>query len=158
MEIGAFHPVHLTFPEAFLRMGGALALSLCLGLERFLRKKPIDFRPFVIISVASCALAIGIIEFAYGTDDETMSIDPGRVLSGVMSGIGFLGAGALFREDKTVHGAGSAASIWASGAIGLICGLGFLWLAGILALTLVVVLLVSRPFTEDYTININDEK
>ena len=158
MEIGAFHPVHLAWLDVFLRMAGALILSLVLGLERFLRRKPIDFRPFVIISVASCALSIGIIEFAYGTQDDTMSIDPGRVLSGVMSGIGFIGAGALFRENRTVYGAGSAASIWASGAIGLICGLGFLWLAGLLALVLVVLLTVSRPFTQDYTINIRDEE
>lgn len=157
MDIGAFHPAYLSWLDVLLRVGGALILSLALGLERFLRRKPIDFRPFVIISVASCALSLGIIEFAYGTEDETMSIDPGRVLSGVMSGIGFIGAGALFREDKTVHGAGSAASIWASGAIGLICGLGFLWLAGILALVLLALLIISRPFTEDYTINIDND-
>ena len=157
METGAFHPVHLAWLDVFLRIAGALVLSLVLGLERFLRRKPIDFRPFVIISVASCALSVGIIEFAYGTEDETMSSDPGRVLSGVMSGIGFIGAGALFREDKTVYGAGSAASIWASGAIGLICGLGYLWLAAILALVLLVLLIVSRPFTGDYTIGNNDE-
>lgn len=157
METDAFHPGHLTFLEALLRMGGALVLSLSLGVERFLRKKPVDFRPFVIISVASCALSIGIIELAYGTTDGTISVDPGRVLSGVMSGIGFIGAGALFREDKTVYGAGSAASVWASGAIGLICGLGFLWLSGILTFTLLAVLLISRPFTQDYTINIDDD-
>lgn len=75
-----------------------------------------------------------------------------------MSGIGFIGVGALFREDKTVHGAGSAASIWAAGAIGLICGLGFLWPTGILTLVLLALLLISRPFTEDYTINIKDEE
>lgn len=157
MEIGTFHPVHLAWLDVFLRVASALVLSLVLGLERFIRRKPIDFRPFVIISVASCALSVGIIELAYATHDATMSIDPGRVLSGVMSGIGFIGAGALFRENRTVYGAGSAASIWASGAIGLICGLGFLWLAGLLALVLLVLLTVSRPFTQDYTTNIHDE-
>lgn len=144
--------------DAILRLGAALLLSLALGMERFLRKKPIDFRPFVIIALASSALTVSIIEFAYGTQHERISIDPARVLSGVMTGIGFIGAGALFREDHTVYGAGSAASIWAAGAIGLICGLGYLWLAALLAVLLIALLLLSRPFTQEYTIQIDEEE
>lgn len=49
MDLGAFHPAYFTWPEVILRLGGALILSLALGIERFLRRKPIDFRPFVII-------------------------------------------------------------------------------------------------------------
>lgn len=157
MEADTFSPSHLTWMDAAVRIGAALVLSLALGLERFWRKKPIDFRPFVIIALASCALTVSIIEFAYRADDDTISIDPARILSGVMSGIGFIGAGALFREEHTVYGAGSAASIWASGAIGLVCGLGFLWLAGLLTVALLAVLILSRPFTEAYTIRIDDE-
>jgi putative Mg2+ transporter-C (MgtC) family protein len=74
-----------------------------------------------------------------------------------MTGIGFIGAGALFREQHTVYGAGSAASIWAAGAIGLTCGFGLLWLAGLLTLGLVLVLLLSKPFTDEYTIRVDDE-
>ncbi|MBV0891394.1 MgtC/SapB family protein [Paracoccus sp. Z118] len=158
MDLGAFSPTHLSWMDAILRLGAAMLLSLALGLERFLRKKPIDFRPFVIIALASSALTVSIIEFAYGNAHDTITIDPARVLSGVMTGIGFIGAGALFREDHTVYGAGSAASIWAAGAVGLICGLGFLWLAGLLTLLLIALLLLSRPFTQEYTIQIDDEE
>ena len=72
------------------------------------------------------------------------------MFSGVITGIGFLGAGAMFHEDSYVKGAGSAASIWAPGAIGLICGVGLLWLAVILAGGVLMVLMVSAPFTGKY--------
>lgn len=158
MEMGAFGPVHISWVDALARVGAALLLSLALGIERFLHKKPVDFRPFVIIALASCAITLGIIELAYRTDDAQLSIDPAKVVSGVLTGIGFIGAGALFREQHTVHGAGSAASIWAAGAIGITCGLGSLWLAGLLALGIVLLLVVSRPFTDDYTIRVDDDE
>ena len=99
-------------------------LSLALGMERFLRKKPIDFRPFVIISLAACTLVLAVSEYGMKVNDTALAVDPIRVVQGVLTGIGFIGAGALFREEHTVYGAGSAASIWAAGAMGLICGLG----------------------------------
>jgi len=68
-----------------------------------------------------------------------------------MTGIGFMGAGALFRGRNHVQGAGSAASIWAAGAIGIVCGLGFLWLGAIVAGIVVATLLASRPFVSRYT-------
>src|SRR5688500_15407723 len=119
METGAFSPIHLSWLDALARIGAATLLAFSLGLERFLRKKPIDFRPFVIISLASCALVIAIAEFAARAGNSELDVDPTRAVQGVMTGIGFIGAGALFREQHTVYGAGSAASIWAAGAIGL---------------------------------------
>ena len=56
----------------------------------------------------------------------------------------------MFREDSYVKGAGSAASIWAAGAIGLICGVGLLWLAMLLAGGVLMVLVLSAPFTGKY--------
>lgn len=158
MEIGTFEPVHIGWLDALARIAAALLLSFMLGFERFVRKKPVDFRPFVIIALASCSLTLGISEYALRADDPQLSVDPAKVVSGVMTGIGFIGAGALFREEHTVLGAGSAASIWASGAIGLVCGFGFLWLAGLLTLSLVLVLALSRPFTDEYTIRVDDEE
>ena len=148
--------MHVTWLDALARMGGAFLLSLVLGTERFLRKKPIDFRPFVLIAVSSCALILAISEFGYRTEQNEFSIDPSKVVSGILTGIGFVGAGALFREKHIVYGAGSAASIWAAGAIGIVCGLGFLWLAGMLTFALLLVLVASRPFTTEYTIRAHD--
>ena len=150
LDAAAFAPAHLSWADALLRVAAAVLFALAIGLERYLRRKPVDFRPFVIISLASCALAIGILDLAFRAADENLSIDPAKVISGVMSGIGFLGAGALFREKQVVQGAGSAAAIWASGAIGLTCGLGSVWLGGLVALVIVVLFFVGRPFTDRY--------
>lgn len=158
MESGAFGPVELSWLDVLARIGASILFSLALGLERFLRKKPIDFRPFVIISLASCTLVLAVSEYGAKVDDTALAVDPSRVVQGVLTGIGFLGAGALFREDKTVYGAGSATSIWAAGAIGLICGFGLLWLAGLLTLGLVLTLLLSWPFTDEYTMRIEEQQ
>ena len=119
------------------------ASRLVLGIERFTHSKPIDFRPFVIISVISAALLIAITEFAFENGDGTLSIDPAKVFSGILTGIGFLGAGALFRDENVVRGAGSAAAIWASGGICIMCGLGYIWLAGVVAIALALLLYFS---------------
>lgn len=150
MEPGLLSPVHIGWAEALLRFAVAILLPLLIGLERYLRKKPIDFRPFVIISISACGLSLASMELVNRTFDEQLTIDPTRVFAGVITGIGFLGAGAMFREEQFVQGAGSAAAIWASGAIGIICGLGFLWLAGAVGVTVLVLLILSGPFITDY--------
>ena len=148
MEPGTFGPVHLSYLDAVARLGLSILFALALGVERFAHKKPVDFRPFVIIALASCGLGILVVELPYTSADTNLSIDPAKVISGVMSGIGFLGAGALFREGDIVKGAGSAAAIWSAGAIGLICGMGFVWLAGLVALGILVLFLLSRRFVD----------
>lgn len=158
MEPGAFSPIHIGWVEALARVGLAILFALSIGVERFVHKKPVDFRPFVIIALASCGLGLMAVELPFTSSDPNLSVDPAKVISGVMTGIGFLGAGALFREGDIVKGAGSAASIWSAGAIGLICGMGFLWLAGLVALGIVLLFLLSRRFVEvdSYTTRIDD--
>lgn len=158
MEPGTFFPIHIAWADALARISLSILFALSIGVERFVHKKPVDFRPFVIISLASCGLGLLVVELPFTSADPNLSIDPAKVISGVMSGIGFLGAGALFREGDIVKGAGSAASIWSAGAIGLICGMGFLWLAGLVALGIVILFLVSRRYvdTDAYTARATD--
>ncbi|QPQ54301.1 MgtC/SapB family protein [Allosphingosinicella flava] len=150
MTENSFALQSLTLSEFALRMGAATLLPFLIGLERFLRRKPIDFRPFVIIAVGACGLAIGALEIMAGTADPQASIDPSRVFEGVITGIGFLGAGAMFRRGGFVQGAGSASAIWAAGAIGLICGFGELLLAATMTAIILILLIVSGPFTEEW--------
>lgn len=153
MEPGTFSPVHVAWADAFARIACSILFALSIGIERFVHKKPVDFRPFVIISLSACGLGLLVMELPFASADANLSIDPAKVISGVMGGIGFLGAGVLFREGDAVKGAGSAASIWSAGAIGLMCGMGFLWLAGLVAFVIVALFLFSRRFvdTKDYT-------
>lgn len=156
MEAGTLGPIYLGWLDVLARIAAAIVLSLALGVERFLRKKPVDFRPFVIISLAACTMVLAVSEYGVKVNDTALEVDPSRVVQGILTGIGFIGAGALFREEHTVYGAGSATSIWASGAIGLICGFGLLWLAGLLTLGLVLLLVLSKPFTDEYTVRMDD--
>lgn len=150
MDAGAFSPIHISWAEAILRIGASMVLPMLIGIVRFLRRKPIDFRPFMIVALAACALSMTIMELAARNVDPDVELGLSRVFAGVITGIGFLGAGAMFREENYVKGAGSAASIWAAGAIGLICGVGLLWLAGMLAGGVLLILVVSAPFTGKY--------
>jgi putative Mg2+ transporter-C (MgtC) family protein len=150
MEAGAFSPIHIGWTEAAIRVTAATILPFLIGIERFLRKKPIDYRPFVIVSAAACALSLAVMELAHRPELGAVEMSPSRIFSGVITGIGFLGAGAMFRQNNYVKGAASAASIWAAGAIGLICGVGLLWLAGLLSLLILALLIVSGPFTRKY--------
>lgn len=109
-----------------LRLAAGAFLPLLIGIDRFMRRKPIDFRPFVIVSLSACCLSLAIMELAHRATDPQVDVSPARVFSGVITGIGFLGAGAMFRQDNFVKGAGSASAIWASGVIGIVCGIGLL--------------------------------
>ena len=144
------HPTTLSWVEVALRIGASVLFPFLIGIERFVHRKPIDFRPFVIISVAACGLLIGSMELLQSSDDPQGRIDPTRVIEGVITGIGFIGAGAMFRDGNFVQGAGSAASIWCAGAIGLVCGMGELWLAAIMSAIVFLLLVASRPFTEQW--------
>lgn len=157
MNAGAFSPLHLAWIDVFARFVGAILFALAIGIERFAYRKPVDFRPFVIVSIASCSLIIGMLEASAAITDARLSIDPGRVMSGVMTGVGFLGAGALFREKHIVQGAGSAAAIWAAGAIGIACGLGLLWLAAMVSGTILLLFLIGRRFTNAYDARLGDD-
>ncbi len=140
-------PDTVTWMQVVVRLGAAAFLPFLIGLERFLRKKPIDFRPFVIIAVGACGLIMASMELLHSTADPQSRIDPTRVIEGVITGIGFLGAGAMFRQGNFVQGAGSAAAIWTAGAIGLSCGMGEVWLAAIMAGIVLLLLIASGPFT-----------
>ena len=145
-----FTPETMEWTQALLRLAAATILPLLIGLERFWREKPIDFRPFVIISVGACGLIMASMEMLQSTADPQSQIDPTRVIEGVITGIGFIGAGAMFRDGNYVQGAGSAAAIWSAGAIGLACGMGELWLAIAMSLIVLVLLVTSAPFTSKW--------
>ncbi|TFI57591.1 MgtC/SapB family protein [Sphingomonas parva] len=145
-----FVAISIGWDEALLRFAVAFLLPLLIGLERYFRSKPIDFRPFVIISLAACALAFAGIELGERATDPQVRVDPTRIFEGVITGIGFLGGAAMFREGRYVKGAGSAASVWAAGAIGTLAGAGFLAIAVALGVTVLLLLLISGPFIDKY--------
>lgn len=131
--------------EQVFRLLLAVMLGGVIGLERELRDKPAGFRTIVLICVGSCLFSLAGMQFA------SPHVDPTRVAAQVVTGMGFLGAGAILRESRHVVGLTTAATIWAVAAVGMACGLGFPWLAslgaGLILLTLLGFSLIERGLT-----------
>ncbi|MDX1659820.1 MAG: MgtC/SapB family protein [Nitriliruptorales bacterium] len=122
--------------EPFLRFLAAAAFAGAIGLDRELRAKPAGFRTNIVVGVAAAAFGWISVE-AFNTDAS--GYDPSRVASQVVSGIGFLGGGAIFSAGTKPHGLTTAAALWGAAASGLAAGLGE-YLAG---LAMVVVTLLA---------------
>lgn len=117
----------------------AIILGFVLGLEREMYKRPAGLRTHILVCMASCLI---MLVSMYGFD----SGDPGRVAAQVVSGVGFLGAGAIMREDKgnSIKGITTAATIWMSAMIGLSCGNGFYFGAILVTICALVILTILR--------------
>ena len=107
-------------------LGGLVAGSL-IGLERTWHGRPAGFRTHALVCMASAALML-LNDFAGAIGSaiplEMIRADPTRMAQGIMTGIGFLGAGLIFREGVAVRGLTTAASIWITAAIGILFGVG----------------------------------
>ncbi len=112
----------------FLHLVGAMLLGLLVGYERSYRGRAAGMRTYAIVCMASTALMVfsGYPEFWYGGQTHAIGlIDPTRTVQGIVTGIGFLGAGVIMRDGMTISGLTTAASIWAVSAIGVLLGIGF---------------------------------
>jgi putative Mg2+ transporter-C (MgtC) family protein len=114
--------------EIMLRLVVAVALGGALGMERSYHGRPAGFRTHALVGLASASLMlISSFEAAWFRAPEGVhaTIDPTRMAQGIMTGIGFLGAGVIMRHGPTVRGLTTAASIWITAGIGILVGIGF---------------------------------
>lgn len=124
---------------------GALVAGGLIGFEREFRGRPAGFRTHILVCLASALLmlaAVHQIHWLTDTPNEVVRIDPVRMAHGVLTGVGFLCGGVIFREGFSIHGLTTAASLWITSALGTLFGIGFygLAIAGT-AVTLVVLAL-----------------
>ncbi|MEA2434338.1 MAG: putative Mg2+ transporter-C (MgtC) family protein [Actinomycetota bacterium] len=116
----------LTTAELVLRILVAAALGGVIGLERELSDQPAGLRTHILVVLGSCLFtlvgAYGLSAFA---GNDQVNLDPTRVAAQVVSGIGFLGAGAILREGLNIRGLTTAATLWVTAAIGVAVGLGY---------------------------------
>jgi len=99
-----------------------------IGLERSYHGRPAGFRTHTLVCLASSILMLVAIHERYWFPDtaiDSVKVDPTRMAQGIMTGIGFLGAGVIMREGLSVRGLTTAASIWITAAIGILAGVGF---------------------------------
>ncbi|HMA90454.1 MAG TPA: MgtC/SapB family protein [Burkholderiales bacterium] len=106
----------------------ALAFGGLVGLERSYHGRPAGFRTHTLVCLASALLMLVTVyesQWFVPQGSSRVSIDPTRMAQGIMTGIGFLGAGVIMKEGLSVRGLTTAASIWITAAIGILVGIGF---------------------------------
>jgi len=127
------------YPAITVRLLVALVCGGLIGLERSYHGRPAGFRTHTLVCLASAVLMlVTVYEEQWFTmrGAGRVTIDPTRMAQGIMTGIGFLGAGVIMKEGLSVRGLTTAASIWITSAIGILVGIGFYYPAALaLALT-----------------------
>ncbi len=123
--------------EIFLRLVFAILAGGLIGLEREVVHKPAGVRTHMLVALGSALFMILTIETV---TPEAFSDSISRVIAGIITGIGFLGAGTIFKSKIEVHGLTTAASVWAVAAVGLAIGLGY-YLMTLISVGLILVVL-----------------
>ncbi len=116
----------------FSNLFGALLLGLLVGYERTYHGRAAGMRTYGLVCMASCAITVivGYPSYWYGGSTLTQTLvhtapDPTRVIQGIVTGVGFLGAGVIMKDGLNISGLTTAASIWSSSVIGILVGIGF---------------------------------
>lgn len=121
-------PIDPHYLEIALRLIVAVIFGALVGLERSYRGRPAGFRTHTLVCLASAALMLVTVYealwFSAGGAGR-VTIDPTRMAQGIMTGIGFLGAGVIMKDGLSVRGLTTAASIWITAGIGILVGIGF---------------------------------
>jgi putative Mg2+ transporter-C (MgtC) family protein len=132
-----------------LRLLGAAVLGAVIGTEREMADQPAGLRTHIAVAVGAALFGavstLGFQEFDRPRAQTVLQADVTRVASNVAVGIGFLGAGVIFRQGNNIKNLTTAASLWVVAAIGLAAGVGDLGMAALATLVLLVSLVLLRP-------------
>jgi putative Mg2+ transporter-C (MgtC) family protein len=116
------------YGEIALRLLSALLIGGLIGLERSYHGRPAGFRTHALVCMSTALLMLVTVyenRWFPGLSQGRIALDPTRLAQGIMTGIGFLGAGTIMKEGLSVRGLTTAASIWTTAAIGILIGIGF---------------------------------
>jgi len=149
-------PVALTDYQIILRLVLTAFLSGFIGLEREAHRRTAGLRTHILVALGSCLIMLTSL-YVFDIYKEIAQPDPARIAAGVITGIGFLGAGTIIREREGVRGLTTAASLWVVAGIGLACGCGFLN-ASIYTTVLALVVLFFLRHLEGLIIDVGKEK
>ena len=127
-----------------VRLGIAVVLGGVVGMEREISGRDAGLRTHIMVSLGSCLIMLTSM-YVFAIYKNVVAVDPSRIAAGVITGIGFLGAGTIMREQVGVRGLTTASSLWVVAAIGLSTGVGFYSAAFMTtALALIVLLFLGR--------------
>lgn len=126
--------------EVFIRLATATGFGAIIGIDRDFREKPTGARTLALVGLGSAVASLAAIKAG---DSDGFS----RVAQGILAGIGFIGAGVILKrpETGTVEGLTTAAAIWVTSAVGMICALGYWDTAALATLIAVAILLINFP-------------
>ena len=135
----------LTDYQIIIRLVLSVVLSGLIGLERQVHQRTAGLRTHILVSLGSCLIMLTSL-YVFDIYNRIAPMDPSRIAAGVITGIGFLGAGAIIREKERIIGLTTAASLWVVAGIGLAIGCGF-YIAGVFtAILALIVLFFLRVF------------
>jgi len=153
---------NILFPPAFtssflMRLLFALVLGALIGFERDIHGRAAGLRTNMLVSLGAATFMLvseGVaVAFSGGSFEGGLRVDPSRIAAQIITGIGFLGAGAIIKEGFNIRGLTTAASLWIAAGIGMASGSGFFELALVVTaaslFTLVVVNLFERVYPKD---------
>ena len=146
----------LTDSQIILRLVLSVVLSGFIGLERQMHKRTAGLRTHILVSLGSCLIMLTSI-YVFDIYKDKVPLDPARIAAGVITGIGFLGAGAIIRDRAEVKGLTTAASLWVVAGLGLAVGCGFLK-AAVYTTILAIVVLYFLRYVEGMIIFNEDKK
>ena len=128
-----------------------LVLSGLIGLERQVHRRDAGLRTHILVALGSCLIMLTSL-YVFDIYNNMVPLDPSRIAAGVVTGIGFLGAGTIIRDREGIRGLTTAASLWVVAGIGLAVGCGF-YIAGMFTAALVLVVLFFLRFAERVAFN-----
>lgn len=128
--------------EVILKLLLSVLLGALIGSEREIKKKEAGLRTYSLVSLGSCLFTIIAFSLA-----NLKIIDPSVIIMAIAVGMGFIGAGAIFKGETQIIGLTTAAGLWTTAAIGLAVGVGFYFLA-IFSTVLILVILAGFSYLE----------
>jgi len=130
--------------EIIIRIVIIIILSGLIGLERERRQKPAGLRTNILVGLGSTVITLVALNVLISFNPSG-TVDIGRIIGQIITGIGFLGAGAIIQARGAIHGLTTAATIWVVSAIGISVGIGYYYTAIIATLaTLIVLFILGR--------------
>lgn len=146
----------LTDSQIFLRLTLSVFLSGLIGLERQMHRRTAGLRTHILVCLGSCLIMLTSL-YVFDIYKNKAPLDPGRIAAGVITGIGFLGAGTIIREREGVRGLTTAASLWVVAGIGLAVGIGF-YSASLFTTVLALIVLFFLRYIEGRVFDKEEEK
>src|SRR5262245_46731378 len=140
----AEEPAMLDWLDVTMRLVAATGVGAAIGLNRNLHHKAAGLRTLSLVACSAAGLALAVLD----EGDAGLRVDAvSRVIQGIMTGLGFIGAGVIIRDqtDEKVHGLTTAAAVWTTAALGVLCGIGAWKVVGVLVVLVWALLLIGGP-------------